>query len=191
MSSSHSRRTRSRMPPGVQEGIMVSRLGGEGTMAVARRYGVDKATVARLSSNLDALDGPHVARIRRGLASMMTLLAAAHAEESLQQASSNPASASRSMLSAKLATDALRNMGEWTDAPGLVVLAYVGRGVGGGATEVPVQQLDLLPTEAPSDRDAVWIARTRLQDEAESTEGTGAVTVDPHVTHLDGGPSGQ
>lgn len=114
------------LPAGVREAVTALALEGVPTREIATRYGVDPETVRSLAATVGGLDPQHVLTLRRGLGSLLTVLAATHGAESLALAHEDPGTAAKSMFASKLAVDAMKNLGHDTDQPGARVLKLIG-----------------------------------------------------------------
>lgn len=121
--------------------LMAERPPGGGTKGVelvARMFGVHRATVRRLASRGEGLDGERVAAIRRTLPNTATVLAAAHAEQAMRTVASDPGSSVKSTFGMKLALEGAGLARPQAAQPGVQVLAFVQQLTVGGAHGVVV-----------------------------------------------------
>lgn len=109
--------------------------GTKGVEVVARMFGVHRATVRRLASRGEGLDGERVAAIRRTLPNTATVLAAAHAEQALRTVATDPGSSVKSTFGMKLALEGAGLARPQAAQPGVQVLAFVQQLTVGGPPE--------------------------------------------------------
>lgn len=114
------------IPQGVQDSVKALAIDGSLPQAqIARLYGLDPLTVKKLASEVDGIDPEHLVALRAALPGLMTILATAHGLTSLELARTDPALASKSMFSAKMAVESSRLAQAGETRPGATMMEFM------------------------------------------------------------------